>query len=53
MGVSEAVNSLIRRGLMAGQERPHFTQMTSRLGLKIDVSNIGEALEILEGSDAR
>lgn len=53
MGVSEAVNALIRRGLMAGQKRPHFSQKTSRLGLKIDVSNVGDALEILEGPDAR
>lgn len=52
-GVSEAVNELIRRGLVA-QEREHrFVQRTRRLGLRIDVSNVADALEVLEGPAAR
>ncbi|HKZ18877.1 MAG TPA: ribbon-helix-helix protein, CopG family [Acidimicrobiia bacterium] len=53
MGVSEAVNELIRRGLLARTESVPFVQKTHRLGLKIDVSNVAEALEVLEGRDAR
>lgn len=53
LGVSEAVNQLIRRGLLAAPGRAPFTQRTQRLGLKIDVSNIADAIEILDGPDAR
>ena len=53
IGVSEAVNELIRRGLMREPVKPPFRQQTRSLGLKIDVSNIAEALEILEGVEAR
>lgn len=53
MGVSEAVNLLIRRGLGAQKKRRRFVQRTSPLGLRIDVSNVAEALELLEGPTAR
>ncbi len=53
MGVSEAVNQLIRRGLSAQKERRPFMQRTNPLGLRIDVSNVAEALELLEGPTAR
>ena len=52
-GVSEAVNVLIRRGLLHRQPSQPFTQATRRLGLRIDVSNIAEALDLLEGSETR
>jgi hypothetical protein len=52
-GVSEAVNELIRRGLLPHEQRAPFVQRTRRLGLKIDVSNIAEALDVLEGPTAR
>lgn len=48
-GVSAAVNELARRGLAAeprGARR--FEQATSALGVRIDVSNVGEALEQLD-----
>ena len=48
LGLSEAVNQLIRLGLAALVDRPPFTQRTSRIGLRVDVSNVGEALELLE-----
>ena len=51
--MSEAVNELIRRGLLPRPGRTHFTQSTRTMGLKIDVSNVAEALDLLEGSDAR
>jgi len=51
IGVSEAVNELIRRALLARPPLPPFRQRTQRLGLKLDVSNVAEALEILEGTE--
>lgn len=52
-GVSEAVNELIRRGLLA-QPRPHrFEARTRSLGIRIDVSNVADALDLLEGADTR
>jgi hypothetical protein len=54
VGVSEAVNELIRSGLAAADTRRRpFTQSTASLGLRIDVTNVAEALEILEGPDHR
>lgn len=53
LGVSEAVNQLIRRGLNAQKKRQPFVQRTRSLGLRIDVTNVAEALELLEGPAAR
>jgi hypothetical protein len=53
LGVSEAVNRLIRQGLLPRESRRAFRQRTHDLGLKLDVSDIGEALEVLEGPEAR
>ena len=49
IGLSEAVNSLVREGLRAPKSRPPFQQRTANLGLKIDITNVAEALEQLEG----
>jgi hypothetical protein len=53
VGVSEAVNRLIRKGLLVQDEGPRFVQRTYPLGLKIDVTNVSEALDIIEGPDYR
>ncbi len=53
VGVSEAVNELIRRGLMPRQAKRPFVQRTHELGLRIDVSNVAEALDALEGPFSR
>lgn len=53
IGVSEAVNELIRRGLMPREGRHVFRQRTRRLGLRVDVSNVSAALEDLEGVESR
>lgn len=53
LGLSEAVNELIRQGLTRQPARPPFVQTTYRLGAKIDISNVAEALEVLEGSEYR
>lgn len=53
LGLSEAVNQLIRRGLRAPEDRAPFVQQSRPLGLKLDVSNIAEAIELLEGAETR
>ena len=52
-GASEAVNELIRQGLRAGQVATPFVPRTARLGIRIDVSNVADALDVIEGPDAR
>lgn len=49
VGLSEAVNELVRAGLLAKPGMRTITQRTFAAGLKIDVTNVAEALEILEG----
>jgi len=51
-GVSQAVNELIRRGLVPSREARPFRQRSRSLSLKIDVSNVADALEDLEGPEA-
>lgn len=53
IGVSQAVNELIRRGLIPRPEAPPFRQRTRAMGIRIDVSNVAAALEDLEGVEAR
>lgn len=53
IGLSEAVNDLVRAGLVKEQPARPFRQKTHDLGAGIDVSNIGEALETLDGPMAR
>ena len=49
VGVSEAVNELIRRGLRAPESRRRFRQRSSDLRLRVDVTNVGEVLDVLDG----
>ena len=53
VGLSEAVNELIRAGLAAPARRKAFRQRSVNLGLRIDVSNVADALEHLDGPEAR
>lgn len=53
LGVSQAVNELIRRGLLPRPDASPFRQRTRSMGLRIDVSNVALALEDLEGTEAR
>ncbi len=53
LGLSEAVNELARRGLSVPEQRPRFVQRTHHLGLHVDVSNVAEALDLLDGPDHR
>jgi hypothetical protein len=49
IGLSEAVNELIRAGLATPVQRQPFRQRTAGLGLRGDVSNIADALAHLDG----
>jgi len=51
LGLSEAVNELARAGLQARQERKPFRQRSRDIGVRVDVSNVAEALEILDAED--
>ena len=51
--MSEAVNELIRAGLAERRERARFRQRTRPLGLRIDVTDVADALETLDGPGAR
>ncbi len=54
VGVSEAVNDLVRRGLAAEPPATSFRQRTHDLGPpRIDIANVAEALETLDGPAAR
>jgi len=53
VGLSEAVNQLIRAGLGRRRDRRPFEQRSRPLGLRIDVSNVAEAIEELDGPATR
>lgn len=53
VGVSEAVNDLVRRGLLAEPPERPFAPIHRRLGVVIDVSNVADALDLLEGAKGR
>ncbi|MGH3875287.1 MAG: ribbon-helix-helix protein, CopG family [Pseudonocardiaceae bacterium] len=49
IGLSEAVNELARAGLTVPSQRTRFVQRAFPMGARVDVTNIGDALEYLEG----
>jgi hypothetical protein len=49
VGVSEAVNGLARAGLTVRSRRPPFRQRSASIGLTVDVTNVAEALDLLDG----
>lgn len=53
LGKSAAVNELARRGMRHQPEPYAFEQETSPMRARIDVTNVAEALETLEGPAAR
>jgi hypothetical protein len=53
IGLNEAVNELIRAGLTVKRPRQPFRQQAEHIGFRVDVSNVAEALELLEGPAAR
>ena len=54
IGLSEAVNELIRKGLLYVPEREPFAQKTYTLGpALVEITNVSEALAQAEGEDWR
>jgi hypothetical protein len=52
IGLGEAINRLVRAGLRSGRSRRRpFQQRTAELGLRVDVSNVADALELLDGAE--
>lgn len=48
IGISEAVNRLIRQGLATPRRRRRYDQRSADVGLKIDVTDIGAVLDLLD-----
>jgi hypothetical protein len=53
VGVSEAVNELVRDGLVRRGHPQRFVQVTHDLGAGVDYTNVAEAIETLDGQAAR
>lgn len=54
LGLSAALNELVRRGLVSPTPGRHrYTVEPVDLGLRVDVRNIAEALEELDGPGSR
>lgn len=51
IGLSQAVNELARLGMQRQRSPRPFHQRTTRLGLRVDVTNVAEALELLDEMD--
>jgi hypothetical protein len=51
LGFSEALNQLARLGLAAKPKRRRFVTKTHDLGFRIDVTNVGEVLSLLDEED--
>ncbi len=48
LGLSEAVNTLARRGLTPHKRQTPYRMKPRALGARIDVTNIGEVLDLLD-----
>lgn len=48
LGLSEAVNRLIRAGMQPTERPTPYEHRSQSIGLKVDVSNIGEVLDLLD-----
>lgn len=48
IGLSEAVNRLVRQGLAMPRRRPRYEHRSADVGLKVDVTDIGAVLDLLD-----
>jgi metal-responsive CopG/Arc/MetJ family transcriptional regulator len=48
VGPSEAINRLARQGLALRKDQTPYVHVSTRLGARVDVSNIGDVLELLD-----
>jgi metal-responsive CopG/Arc/MetJ family transcriptional regulator len=53
IGLSQAINELIRAGLTAKRPREPFHQRSQHMGIRMDVTNVAEVLDLLEGPTHR
>lgn len=53
IGLGEAVNELARAGLSRRSEPRRFKQRTANVGLKIDVTDVADTLELLDKLDSQ
>jgi len=53
IGLSEAVNELVRQGVMRPQPRRTFEQQTHRMSARVDVTDVWEAIETADGPAIR
>lgn len=53
IGLSEAINELVRAGLAIPAQRRAFVQRTLPIELDVDVSDVADALEQLDGPSGR
>ena len=51
VGVSEAINRLVREGLAKPEPTARYVHQSYDMGLKMDVTNIGEVLALLDELD--
>jgi hypothetical protein len=52
IGLSDAVNELVRAGLAAGRPATGYRQRSFPMGIRVDVANVGEVLDLLDEWDA-
>lgn len=48
LGLSEAVNRLIRAGMVRPKREHRYRHRSADIGLKVDVTDIGEVLDVLD-----
>jgi Arc/MetJ family transcription regulator len=48
IGVSEAVNRLVRAGLTRPSRRRPYRQRSADIGIRVDITDIGVVLELLD-----
>lgn len=53
VGLSDALNRLARTGMIERPSNKPFRQRTVRLGLRLDITDVADAIESLEGPSAR
>ena len=51
IGVSEAVNRLVREGLAKPKNLPFYEHDSYDMGQKLDVTNIGDVIGLLDETD--
>ncbi len=52
IGLGEAVNELARAGLAREPKTARFRQRTATVGLRVDVTDVADTLELLDQHDA-